>query len=486
MPKSKKIADSLPEFIPLIIFCLAIVVIVCIPLRVMSYGFLPPDDALRHTAKVISEKSWDQILVLRPEFKMDSHPGWHAILGGIYHSLGLGQDALVFFSVTFLFTLFCMIPVFFMERPEAWLVSLLAIIVMSPYLIIRLFLGRPFIFTMAVLLILFFLWPRLKEKKPYITMAVLTALFALSTWIHASWYLFALPVLCFFLARELRSGARLAVCALAGIIIGVSLTGHPYLFLKQTLTHMVLALSNVQAQRLLVTEFRPFDGDGVMVLLVLGMLIWRRARGKWDKAAVDNPVFILALAGWILGFVAVRFWTDWGFPAAIFWLASEFHEALGEKMKIESWHRAVFAIVVSGALFLAITADLNSRWTSNLTTEYLCQSDPKQAAWLPEPGGIIYSDDMSVFYQTFFKNPKAPWRYILGFEPAMMPAEDLAILRKIGWNFKTSKAFEPWVRKMRPEDRLILYRVSSAKPDIAGLEWYYAATNTWIGRTPRK
>ena len=132
-----------------------------------------------------------------------------------------------------------------------------------------------------------------------------------------------------------------------------------------------------------------------------------------------------------------------------------------------------------------MTADSGSRWTYNLTTEYLKEGAPEYAEWLPEPGGIIYSNDMTLFYQTFFKNPKAPWRYILGFESSIMPPEDLAVLRKIQWNFEADKAFEPWVKKMRPQDRLIIRRNFYAKPNISSLEWYYAATGTWIGRLPR-
>ena len=484
--KSRKVTDGLKDLVPVLIFCLAIAVIVCIPLRVISYGFLPPDDAMRHAAKVISGKNWDEILVVRPEFKMDSHPGWHTILGATHKMTGCDQDALVSFSVVFLFGLFCLIPVFFLEFPEAWLASLLAAIVLAPPLIIRLFLGRPFIFTMAVILTLCFLWPRLKEKKaPYTIMGILTALFAFSTWIHASWYLFSLPILCFFIAREWRSGLRLIICAAAGIIIGALLTGHPYLFLKQTLTHMILAFGNVSAQRLLVGEFQPFGGEALFVLFILGMLAWRKIRGRWDVKVIDNPIFILSVTGWALGFVASRFWTDWGMPAAIFWIMSEIHDVFKSAVKAVSWPRGFLALALSGILFLAISTDVNSRWTYNLTIEYLTQDNAKQAGWLPEPGGIVYSDDMNIFYQTFFKNPKAPWRYILGFEPAMMPPEDLAILRKIHWNFQTGQAFEPWVRKMRPQDRLIIRGVYNAKPAIPGLEWYYAATNTWIGRLPK-
>ena len=475
------------RFIPLMIFCIAITVIICIPLRVMSYGFIPSDDAMRHTAKAVSGKSWDQILVLRPEFKIDPSPGWHAILEAIYRMTGCDQDTLMLFSVAALFILFCLIPAFSLDYPETWLVSLLAMVVMAPYMAIRLLSGRPYLFPMSGILLLCFLWPRLKEKKaPYAVMGVLTAIFALSTWIHGSWYLFALPILCFFISREWKSGIRLTICAIIGVITGACLTGSPYLFLRQEIIHMSLVFGSASSSRLLVTELQPFSGEPMMVLFILGMLVWRKIRGKWDARVVYNPIFILAAAGWVLGFIAYRFWLDWGITASIFWIATELNAVFKEKMPFGSRRRALLALAISCVLFLAMTADIGSRWTRNLTTEYLSQDDTSYAGWLPEPGGIIYSNDMTLFFQTFFKNAKAPWRYMLGFEAAMMPADDVAIFRKIQWNFSMNRAFEPWVKKMRPQDRLIIRGAYNAPPDIAGLEWRYAVANTWIGRLPKK
>ena len=87
---------------------------------------------------------------------------------------------------------------------------------------------------------------------------------------------------------------------------------------------------------------------------------------------------------------------------------------------------------------------------------------------------------MQFFYNTFYKNPDGDWRYALGFEPTLMPDEDLKILRSIQGNRGDPKMYDPWIHKMTAADRLVIY--SSAQPDLSGLEWHNAVGNIWIGR----
>ena len=165
----------------------------------------------------------------------------------------------------------------------------------------------------------------------------------------------------------------------------------------------------------------------------------------------------------------------------------ELQRQLENHLEFESPARLVVTCCAALAAFFACTSDINSRFTWNLTNEYLTQDNPELTGWLPEPGGILYSADMRVFNETFFKNPKADWRYVLGFEPALMQPDDLAVLRKVQWNFGDIRAYEPWVKKMRAQDRLVLrasWLHSPGPPNIPELEWKYAVTDLWIGRKP--
>jgi hypothetical protein len=91
---------------------------------------------------------------------------------------------------------------------------------------------------------------------------------------------------------------------------------------------------------------------------------------------------------------------------------------------------------------------------------------------------------MQFFYNTFYKNPRGDWRYMVGFEPALMPPDDLKIYRGIHIAEGSPDSYEPWVKKLRPEDRLAVSRASP--PAIPALEWKEAAREVWIGRLPVK
>lgn len=488
--ESKTITDSdlaQTRLIRLVIILILVGGLGIIPMKIISMGYMPVDDALRHSAKVVSGKEWKDILVIREDVKMDSHPGWHTILNAVHKTTGCNTSDLVNFSVIGLFILFILVPIFFIERPEAWLITLFSFVVIGAGYFNRILSGRPYIVTMAIVLVIFFLWPKLRNKKVhYGTFIAIVLLMAISTWVHCAWYLLALPIMSLFLAREWRAAILIAIATFIGVIIGASFTGHPYLFLKQTFLHLIHAFGSHNYQRVLVSEFQSGNGYYSTTMFVLVMLIWRKLRGSWNIKVIDNPVFIMAVLCWVFSYISTRFWIDWGFPALMIWTLFEFQDFLKSKIKEFSWKRCLLTICLFLSFYLAITNDIGSRWTKSLLNEYLDMKNPDHATFLPDHGGIVYSDSMSIFYQTFFKNPHAPWRYVLGFEPAIMAPDDLKIFRKIQYNFSDYKAFEPWVEKMKPEDRLIINHTVDAAPKIDGLEWKQVISGTWIGRVSKK
>lgn len=474
----------LADIVPLLVLCIVFSVIILIPFKVMGYGFLPLDDVLRHVAKAVSGREWNDILILRQGIILDSHPGYHAVLSFVHYITKLSPDAMVSFSVIVLFIIFCFIPILLMDRPEAWLAALLIISLTNFSFIMRLFLGRPYILTMAVISAICLLWPRLREgKRLYGTSVLITALIALSAWFHCSWYLLAFPALCFLLAKEWRVAFIISACTVSGILLGAFLTGHPILFLEQNVMHAFLAFNKHALPRTLAIEFRPFTGDMLSIFIVLLMLLWRQARGSWELKKIYNPVFILACVGWMLGFFVQRFWLDIGMPALLVWMAQELEDVFKKTLPGSSWSRLVLVIAIAPVLFLNITNDIDDRWTNNPAAEYL-RMHAIDKTWMPGAGGIVYSDDMRAFFVTFFKYPRAPWRYLVGFEPGLMPQDDLDVFMNIQMTRGSPASFYPWVKKMKPADRLVITPEPGREPDIPELEWRYGGSGFWFGRLP--
>ena len=151
-----------------------------------------------------------------------------------------------------------------------------------------------------------------------------------------------------------------------------------------------------------------------------------------------------------------------GYAAVAVWLALQLDDWMVEKWPAESGRRLLLCALIVAPFFLASTSDLKGRFTRGLAEPYVDASDPALKGWMPEGDGIFYSADMAFFYDTFYHNPTGNWRYILGFEPALMPDEDLKILRTMQWNHWNWPTYDPSIKKM-PASRLEI--PSSMQPD---------------------
>src|ERR1039458_5561160 len=116
--------DAVRRYVPLAVWAIVILVVLAIPLKIIGYGYLPADDALRHAAKAVSGKPWPDILVMGPAFKIDHNFGWHFLLRQIFLWSKCSTEGLVLFSVVALFTLVSWSALPWLKRPEAWLIAL--------------------------------------------------------------------------------------------------------------------------------------------------------------------------------------------------------------------------------------------------------------------------------------------------------------------------------------------------------------------------
>jgi hypothetical protein len=478
-----ELPEKFRRYVPLAVWAIVAAVILAVPLKIISYGYLPGDDALRHCAKAVSGKSWSDILVLNNPRIMSSEFGWQILLGTVYHATHWNTEALVIFSVVILFLVANVALWPWLRRPEAWLVALLAAMVVSD-LPQRFLLGRPFVITSAALMAVLYI-PQ-KSRPDLKKFLLFAGLIGAGVFFHGVWYLWLLPVAAFFFAGEFQWMLLVAGAWLAGTILAALLTGHPSDYLSQALGMALHALGKHATNGSEVTELQPFGGDILAVIIVGALVALRWAAKPGAVSFARNPAFWLMCGCWMLGFRVSRFWEDWGWPALMVLIVTEVEFLLLAKFAADSSRRLLLTAILATAAFLAVTSDLNGRYTKCLTWQFLSVAEhPSLAGWMPDKGGILYSADMGIFYQTFYKNPKAGWRYDLGFEPTLMPADDFETYQSIVWNRGDAKAYAPWVEKMKPADRLVIRGNGNERPNIPQLEWDYGVSGIWIGRTPR-
>ena len=456
---------------------------ILISLKITSYGYLPAGDLRRHVAQAFTHRPYTDIVVLRPEYVMDHSPGWDSLLRFLHEKAGFTKDGLVSFSIIALLLCAFVAPLPWLRRPEAWLAALLVQLVAIPELMTRFTQARPYLFTQAMCIMVLIGWAKSEPNRPTLRKALLTTIaIALSTYIHGTWYLWPLLVAAFFLAGWWRSGFWVGASWFAGSLAGAILTGHPVAFLKQGVVVLVAISHEHLPQWMLVGELMPHYGEFATLALMALVFLWRRQSGG-AEATLYQPLLLSMIAiCWILGFKADRFWSDWGIPAVLVWLALQFEELLTAAWPRTSWKGLLACGLIALPLFLDATNDLDRRYTRNLDEAFLDASDPSLKGWLPGDRGIFYTAHLGFFYSTFYQNPQADWRYILGFEPALMPDDDRTIYRTIQRNDGAIQAYQPWVDKMRPEDRMAIY--SATQPDLPKLEWHNAIGSLWIGKLP--
>ena len=183
----------------------------------------------------------------------------------------------------------------------------------------------------------------------------------------------------------------------------------------------------------------------------------------------------------MLGFHVFRFWSDWGLPALLAWAAFEMQGILEDLGWVTFRRRLAVDAAAGLSLFLVMTSNDLHAWSAPAAAPQSVLALPAAAWALPDAGGILYTNDMDIFYQVFPRLPHAPFRYVAGFETALMPDEDLAVYRT-SLDTPSPAAFAPWVARMRPQDRLILTHEISQPPPIPGLEWKRVGGPLWSGR----
>lgn len=465
----------------LLLWLMVLTVLLIVPLKITSYGWYPGDDALRHSAHGVNEKSWDDVLVMKSDYTIDHNPGWHSILRFMHKNFSMDKEELLLFSIVGLYLLYNIIGLIVVKNPIAWLIALVFLVMGDYGSNFRFIIGRPLVFSAAVTLLLLALWSKPKgELKEGIVSIVTIIMLSLATWIHGSWYLFLLLPVAFFLSGKNRQSFMLLGCTLIGSLIGALLSCN---FLEFLIFHSSIPLkifTESVASKQLVTEFSPGHVSGVIVIFgILITLLWqKKCNGKLADLTSD-PIFIFTVLCWLMSIMVIRFWIDWGKVGFTLWISMRIADLIKNSASLKNprvrYVLALFAI--TSFMFVGIH-DRGGRYSDS--DPYIVPidfNDPDLLDWKPGKDGIIYSNLMRTFFTHYFAYPDADWKYVLGFEAALMRDDDLAIFREIGSG--DNSAFDLWIEKMRPQDRLITHAKYGGSDKI---EWKRATKGYFIGR----
>lgn len=459
-----------------------------IPFKILSYGYMPKDDVLRHVAKTLSEKAWHDILILDESIYsgMDTHPGWHSILNTA-HQLGISTpDGLIIFSVVILWLLATIPPLFYFKRPEGFILAMLIVFLCDFNPVYRLLWGRPYIITISAIIALLHLSNQYtlthnKQKLNFFIILIST----LAAWIQSAFYLlYAVPVALFF-SRHYRDSVKITLAITLGIALASILSLHPIDYPVYQLKHLFAGLIHPTLTRaIVVDEFGPGRINPLMLLAVLNLMVFALIQNKKpNQSILTGPAFILAMIGLAGGFFVWRLWTDVGFPAFLYWCTKEIDMFLQKNSNQFSFRRLIFVGILCAVMFQTFTLNTDSRWSKNNINQLklLAQKLEQIPNWLPEEDGVLYSPSMGVFFNIFYLYPKANWKYALGFEPGIMSKENAEIHSRIERE-QTFQSLEPWIQKMLPADRLIIPSNAERIPPIKELQWKRVPPSYWIGK----
>ncbi|MEK7752199.1 MAG: hypothetical protein AAB654_09810 [Acidobacteriota bacterium] len=465
----------------MLILCLAVFLIV--PLRIIAHGYLPIDDALRHSAHAVDGRDWGEVILMSPEFRpeTDGHPGWHRFLRFVHQHTNWSPDRLVYFSVALAFFTFTVGGLLAFGNPPAWFMACALMSIVEPAVFARLSLGRPFFFSMAALVVMLCLWTRPRPVRWWLEAALGVAVFTPAIVMYSSaWYLWAIPLLPLMVCRRWRS-LLLATAALAIAIATATLVNGWYNTLFVPL--MGLKVSLLQSSTVttnLVSELQPSGGPYLSLVVVMLFLTAKCVRGAKLRAEIFQVDFCLILLTWTMGLFVGRFWSEWGLPAMTVWMSRQILDSMQLKLSGLSRRGDTIGLMglAAGVLYLGLTADIGGRYTQALRNPLLIAPFEDFAFELPAEGGVLYSPNMQLFYAVYHRLPYVKFRFSTAFEPGIMPPEDLKVLRD-HQAYGLLRDYKPWFEKMTSKDRIVLN--SPMMPEWPEMEFkpFYGS---WIGR----
>ena len=458
---------------------------IIIPYKIYNSGFKPVDDTNRHVAFSVTNQTWTDVLEIEPSLSADHNAGWHSLLRAVHKYFGLNKEALLITVIVSLFLIFNLTGSVLSPNIASWTIVLIIMFVANRVIFFRLLSGRPFIISAVTSLILFKLWfIETKDQINYFIKFLISFIFiAIAVWLHGTWYTFLLLPMALLLSGKLTKSIELSLIILLATALGAYLTGE----FEQFLHFHYAATLNIFTEKIynwqLVTEFAEgsiyifwiFPTAAIITLLIYSKKLCLNQLTK-------DPLFILILLSWMLSIRVVRFWVDWGIIALMFWLSYKISDLIAEMQSVKKpfFRWTLFVFTVLSVVILVPNSDWNNKKEiKKYTVDF---SKPQFAEYKPLEGGIIYNDSMDHFYHQYYADPEGKYKYVLGFEPAIMLPENRKIFREIIYSSFHYSSYKPWIDKLTEKDRI--FASADISPYYPQLDWIKAGKKLWIGKLP--
>ncbi len=409
-----------------VVFIISILFI--IPLKILSYGW-SPNYAMLITSVFTKSDSLPVSNKTLVESVKSNKP--------IYD---IAKEKNLVYLVTFTFVIFNLIGFCVTENPIAWFAAMILLMLTNGQFIVRILSCSPQIMLSLLLLILIPIFSStLKEKPKSSSIALILYIFMLRTIIPPEIY------------------------SLDSINID-----YKYIW--------ALPLQDLVP---LITEncwlfYVPF----------IMLLHSYKSKTKFIKQLDDSILFVTLLLQLIInfGFIDLALFRD---SLLLIWFTQKFSEIIKKtscfKEPRVKYSLSLFVIV---AFILISTHDESGRYSKHCIEHMPIDFSMKELKnWAPEPGGIIYNDDIDFAFSQYYYNPDANYSYIYlnSFSLFKNEKSNLLDIKRMLKYEKTPLPdyYEEWVEQMQPADRLI---TSEKINGLENIEWLQCGQKRWIGR----
>ena len=216
-------------------------------------------------------------------------------------------------------------------------------------------------------------------------------------------------------------------------------------------------------------------------------IIWLSSYKKKTSISqqLDSPVLLVALLLQILiniGYIDFAMFRD---TLVLIWMTEQLSEIIEKSSCFKELRvKTALGIYVLVVFFLLATHDGEGRYSKKAIDSMPINFSLKELdGWKPEPGGVIFNDNIDFAISQYYSKPDANYSfsYLNNFSLFEKERENILNIKRMINNKKIPLPdfYEEWVEQMSHKDRLI---ASKRINGLENIEWLKCGRKLWLGR----